>query len=468
MRRAIFALATILFLATAVVAAAAQPNVVLVLLDDAGYGDFSCLGNPVLKTPNIDKLFSQSIRLTDFHVAPMCTATRGEIMSGVDALRNGAMNVASGRAMLRRELPTMADAFAATGYRTGQFGKWHIGDSYPYRPQDRGFQQSMWFPASHIPSAAEYWRNTYFDTWFRHEDNTIRQSKGYITDVLFDSAIDWITDRKSDKPFFCYLPLNSAHVPLLVPEKYIKMFPGQPEKVARFLGMMANIDENMGRLTAMLDRQGLTDNTILIFLSDNGGTCGVPVFNAGMRGAKTELYDGGHRVPCFIRWPAGPLGKPRDVGELTEAQDLLPTLIDLCGLKTPAKAKFDGIDLAPFLRRQQDRLPDRMVVIQYSPVHLQTPAKGDAVVLWNKWRLVNLRELYDIATDPAQTTNVMADHPQVFAQMRSYYLRWWAETEPKMNELGAITIGADAENPLMLSAVDWADSFLDQSVQVRN
>ncbi len=343
-----FVLAAALFLAAAAISQAAGPNVVLVLLDDAGYGDFACLGNPKLKTPHIDELYAQSIRLTDFHVAPMCTPTRGELLSGVDALRNGAMNVASGRSFLRRELPTLADLFAGTGYRTGQFGKWHLGDSYPYRPQDRGFQRSLWFPASHIPSAAEYWRNTYTDTWLRHEDGQIRQSKGYCTDVFFDEAMHWITDRSTgSKPFFVYLPLNAPHVPLLVPEKYSKPYADQPPGIAQFLGMMANIDENMGRLTAMLDAKGLSDNTILIFMTDNGGTFGVPVFNAGMRGKKMELYEGGHRVPCFIRWPGGKLGPPRDIDALTEAQDLLPTLADLCGLKVPAGARFDGVESRP-------------------------------------------------------------------------------------------------------------------------
>ena len=217
-------LAAVLLAVVAKVSRAAGPNVVLVLVDDAGYGDHSCLGNPILKTPHIDKLHAQSIRLTDFHVASMCTPTRGQLLTGIDALRNGAMNVAAAVRSCARALPTLADLFLAAGYRTGQFGKWHLGDNYPYRPQDRGFQQSMWFPSSHIPSAPDYWRNSYFDPWLRHEDGQIRQSLGYCTDVYFDAAIDWIGDRKADdKPFFVYLPLNAAHGPLLVPDKYRQM-----------------------------------------------------------------------------------------------------------------------------------------------------------------------------------------------------------------------------------------------------
>ena len=215
---------------------AAGPNVVLVLVDDAGYGDLACLGNPVLKTPHLDQLHSESIRLTDFHVGPMCTPTRGQLLTGVDALRNGAMNVSSGRTLLRSNIPTLADLFAAAGYRTGQFGKWHLGDNYPYRPQDRGFQQSLWFPSSHIPSAPDYFHNSYFDPWLRHETGDVRQSKGYCTDVYFDAAMHFIRDRKTaGEPFFVYLPLNAAHSPLLVPEKYVLPYADQPTPVVALL-----------------------------------------------------------------------------------------------------------------------------------------------------------------------------------------------------------------------------------------
>ncbi len=457
-----------LLLVAAAISQAAGPNVILVLVDDAGYGDFACLGNPVIKTPHIDRLHGESIRLTDFHVAPMCTPTRGQLLTGVDALRNGAMNVSSGRTFMRQGFPTLADLFVAADYRTGQFGKWHLGDNYPYRPQDRGFQQSAWFPSSHIPSAPDYWHNSYVDTWLRREDGQIRQSTGYCTDIYFDEAIDWIRQRKAEnKPFFVYLPLNAAHSPLVVHRKYSEAYAGQLEPVARFFGMIANIDENMGRLTAMLIEQGLSDNTIVIFMTDNGGTVGVPVFNAGMRGHKTELYDGGHRVPCFIHWPGGKLGPPRDIDVLAGAQDVLPTLADLCGLKIPAGSHLDGTTLAGLFRGTQPALADRMLVVQFSRMNSPQPAKGDAAVLWGKWRLVGNRELYDIAADPAQAHDVAAEHAETVEKMRGHYDRWWAEIEPTVNRLSAITVGSDVENPTMLSPADWADVFLDQSTQVR-
>ena len=215
-----FALLLVLGFVSTAVAALTRPNVILVLTDDQGYGDFFCHGNPVLKTPNLDRLHDQSIRFTDFHVAPMCTPTRGQLLTGVDALRNGAMNVSSGRTLLRRDIPTMPQIFAVNGYRTAMFGKWHLGDNYPYRPQDRGFQESLWFPSSHISSAPDFWNNDYFDDVYVR--NGKRQAvNGYCTDVFFREAMQWMGERADRRePFFCYLPLNAPHGPLFVPAKY--------------------------------------------------------------------------------------------------------------------------------------------------------------------------------------------------------------------------------------------------------
>jgi arylsulfatase len=448
-------------------ASASKPNVILVITDDQGYGDFSCHGNPVLKTPNLDRLHAESIRLTDFHVAPMCTPTRGQLLSGRDCLANGAMNVSSGRTMLRRELPTLAGAFAAAGYRCGQFGKWHLGDNYPYRPQDRGFHEVIWYPSSHIGSAPDFWNNHYFDDTYNHNGRR-EKFRGYTTDVFFNEAMKWMRARAAaGERFFCYLATAAAHAPLFVPRTYRERYAGQEDRLARFFGMIANIDDNMGRLESFLRETGLRENTILIFLTDNGGTVGVELFNAGMRGRKIQLWEGGHRVPCFIRWPAGNLRAPGDVSGLTEAQDLFPTLLELCELPKPRGASFDGVSLARLLRGEQAQPPDRMLVVQFSRLDAPRPRKGDAAVLWRRWRLVQDKELYNLDTDPAQTNNVIGRHPEIAAQMRAHYERWWASVEPRVNEHSAITIGSDAENPLQLSPADWEDSFLDQGEQIR-
>ncbi|MGE3809125.1 MAG: arylsulfatase [Gemmataceae bacterium] len=448
-------------------AAAEKPNVVIVLTDDQGYGDLSCHGNPFLKTPQLDKLHSQSVRLIDFHVCPMCTPTRGQLLSGLDCLRNGAMNVSSGRTMLRRGIPTMADVFASGGYRCGQFGKWHLGDNYPYRPQDRGFHETLFFPSSHIGSAPDFWDNDYFD------DTYVRNGKrekytGYCTDVFFTEAMKWMKQcAEKNQPFFCYLPTNAPHGPLFVPARYREGFKDQKTNVARYYGMIANIDENMGRLDSFLAEHKLADNTLVIFMTDNGGTVGVPLFNAGMRGRKIDLYEGGHRVPCFVRWPAGQLRQPGDVAGLTTVQDILPTLVDLCGLARPAKTPSDGVSLAKVLRGEAEPPADRTLVIQFSRMNAPVPAQGDACVLWKRWRLVGDKELYDLAADPAQKNDVIAKHPDVVKKLRARYESWWQGIAPKVNEHEAIIVGAEAENPLLLSPADWEDSFLDQGAQVR-
>jgi arylsulfatase len=458
-----------------------RPNVIVLLTDDQGYGDFSCHGNPVLRTPHLDTLWRESVRFTDFHVAPMCTPTRGQLMTGIHGLRNGAMNVSSGRDLLRRDLPTMADVFRAVGYRTGQFGKWHLGDIYPYRPKDRGFDRTLCFRSSYIGSAADAWNNDYFNDRYRFDDK-LQPVKGYCTDVFFDEAIRWIKERGAEgEPFFAYIPTNTPHGPLFVPPRYREQYEAAlagrgldedyRKALARFFGMIANIDDNVGRLEATLEETGLRENTIVVFLTDNGGTAGVRFFNAGMRGHKVQLWEGGHRVPCFVRWPAAGIGGGRDIGALTEVQDLLPTLIDLCGLKGPAGAKFDGTSLAASLRGEpQPSLDDRMLVVQFSRMPRGTvarPKKDDAAVLWRKWRLVGGKRLYDLATDPHQDRDVAAEHPEIAARLQEHYDQWWAPIEPTLDTFQPSVLGSDQQNPTRLCASEWADVFLDQSGQVR-
>jgi len=440
---------------------AKRPNVLIVVSDDQGYGDFSCHGNPVLKTPNLDKLHAQSIRLTDFHVAPMCTPTRGQLMTGLDALHSGASSVCAGRSFIPRGTPTMAEIFAANGYRTGHFGKWHLGDSFPNLPHQRGFQETVYFLGWGITSMADLWQNDCFDGRYRH-NGVLKQYKGYCNDVWFDLAMNWMKERREKgEPFFCYLPTNLPHGPHWVPDKYKRPYKGRgPDG---FFGMIANIDENMGRLDAFLSANGLRDNTLLIYFNDNGGTAGVKLFNAGMRGHKTEYYEGGHRAAGFLRWPNGQLRRPGDLDALTEVQDLLPTLIDLCGLHMAKEAKFDGISLAPLLAGKKDTLPDRMLVVQYG----QRPEKWDGAVMWNKWRLVKGKELYDLRSDLGQKKNVAAEHPDIVKKMRDHYEKWWAGVVPKIDDLSPISIGSDEENPVCLSAADWANVYCDNMFDLR-
>jgi arylsulfatase len=446
--------------------AADRPNVLIVMTDDQGLGDFSFTGNPVLKTPNLDAFARQAIRFTDFHVCPMCSPTRGQLMTGLASLRNGATSVTAGRTFLRPGLTTMAQVFASAGYATGIFGKWHLGDSYPHRPIDKGFQESMYHLGwGQLHSTPEFdW--PLIDGRYFH-NGVEKRYTGHCTDFWFDSATAWMKDcRRQNKPFLCYLPTNAPHAPHDELVEYVKPYQGKGP--AGFFGMIAHIDKRFGDLERFLTDEKLAENTIVIFMTDNGGTAGVPTFNTGLRERKTSVYEGGHRVPCWIRWPGGSLGQPRDVNIPAQNTDLLPTLCDLCGIKQPqwpsADDLYRGTSLAPLLRGSQQQLPDRMFVVQYG----QIPKKFDASVIWGKWRLVKGEELYDVDVDRGQITNLADKQPAVVKSMRDYYERWWAGLEPILNDFVPISIGASQQPAVELTSGDWEGIYADNSGHVRS
>ena len=448
-----------------------RPNVVFVLTDDQGYGDLSCLGNPVLRTPYLDVLHSDCVRFTDFHVAPMCTPTRGELLTGCDALRNCATYVCMGKSLLRADLPTMADIFASSGYHTAHFGKWHLGDNYPYRPHDRGFHESIYHPAWGITSAPDFFGNDYFDDHYRHKDE-IKQYMGYCTDVWFSQAISWMRGcAKRNEPFFTYIATNAPHGPLWVPDEYRQPYLGAVKtNEASFYGMIASIDENMARLDIFLREEDLADNTILIFMTDNGTATGQNVFNAGMRGRKRSYYDGGHRVPFFIRWPAARIGGGRDVNCMTKSTDVLPTLIDLCDLRVDDGLSFDGISLAGPICGDEAALTGRMGVVQYGHPNQEInnfSTKYKAAILCDKWRLVNGEELYDVSVDIGQNSDVSSKHPDMVDRMRDYYDEWWDGVDGNMGVYQRLIIGSDRENPIRLCSPDWAWVYCDNPGGIR-
>lgn len=333
-------------------------------------------------------------------------------------------------------------------------------NSYPNLPHQRGFEETVYFPGWGVTSMADRWENDVFDPWYRH-NGVLERYKGYCTDIFFDLTMKWIKERREkNEPFFVYLPTNAAHGPCWVPDKYKKPYEGKGN--AGFYGMIANVDENVARLDAFLAGQGLLENTIVVLMNDNGGTAGVKVFNAGMRGHKTEYYEGGHRAVCFFRWLGGKL-VPRDVDALAEVQDLLPTFVDLCGLQVPTQARFDGKSLAGLLRDSTDSLSDRMLVVQYG----QRPVKDEACVMWKKWRLVKGKELYDIRQDPGQAKDVAGEHGDVVKRMRDHYDDWWSEVAKTIDDFSPVSIGADQENPVTLSAADWANVYCDNMGDVR-
>ena len=466
-----------------------KPNVVIVITDDQGYGEMSIHGNPVLKTPHLDKLAAQSTQFSDFHTSPMCAPTRGSLITGMDPAKNGCVNVSSGRANLRKEVTTIADIFSNNGYETGIFGKWHLGDNYPYRPQDRGFRESIWFPSSHIGSVPDYWGNDYFDDTYIHNGKH-EKFKGYCTDVFFDNAIKYIKKAKNqNKPFMVYLSTNTPHWPFIAKPEDVKAIQkafaksvisknniNNKEGLINYLAMIRNIDTNVGRLRKFLEKNNLNKNTIFIFLTDNGSIWAPRYYDAGMRGEKTQFWEGGHRVPLFIHFPNGKFSTGM-VDGLTQVQDILPTLIDLCDLEINRFVDFDGMSLVPQLKENKLLSEDRILVNAYSrmPGGFEYPSpygqtlvtKEKSVVLWKEWRLFENRKLYNLKNDPMQTTDVINQRPEVALKMKSHLNDWWNSVKEIANEPQRIVIGSDNENPMMLTACDWMDVFIDQQAQVK-
>ncbi len=444
-------------------ATASRPNVLVIVSDDQGYGDFSCHGNPILKTPNLDRLHDQSVRFTDFHVAPVCTPTRGQLMTGQDALRNGAHTVPAGHNLIWREIPVLPEMLRGGGYRTGLFGKWHLGDVWPDRPMDRGFDRAVWFTGHGIASSTEFDNDC---VKVRYRDQLVtKRSDQYCTDLWFGEAMKWMEQQQTEhRPFFCYLATNAPHSPCWIEEKDAARYRGKvPPQAANFFGMIANFDDNLGRLLDWMQRTQLERDTIIVFFNDNGGTAGTRIYKAGLREGKGSNYDGGHRAACFMRWPGGKFTAPRDVATPAQVQDVLPTLLELTRVPAPAKARFDGTSLVPLLRSETAPLPDRMMVVQYGT--RDRPVKNDGCVIWGQWRWVNGEGLYDIRADRAQAKNLSAQFPDVARRMRDHYEQWWSGLSRQF-EYQPILLGTQQENPVQLNPNMWAGVDVDNPRRV--
>ena len=439
---------------------AGKPNVVIVLADDQGYGDMAFTGNPAIKTPTIDKLRDQGTLLNNFHVDPTCAPTRSALMTGRYSDRVGVWHTVQGRNMLRRREVTMADVFSQNGYATGMFGKWHLGDVYPYRPEDRGFQHCVYHKAGGVGQAPDYWGNDYFDDTYV-VDGKLKRFKGFCTDIWFNEGMKFIKANEQ-KPFFAYLALNAPHKPLYCPLKYSDPYENNPQvSYPEFYGMISNIDDNLAKLLAFLDREKLADNTILIFMTDNGSASGINRSNGhgydgGMRGMKNSTYEGGHRVPFIIRWPNGKITAGKSIENLTAHIDVLPTLIDLCGLSAP-KIKFDGTSLRKLLYTDGANWPDRSLVVETQRVI--DPIKWRrCAVMSDQWRFVNYDkgdELYDLNSDPKQTTNVADKHPEVLERLRGVYNAYWDDVSREHDLTSYMVIGSDKAPIVKLCSHDW-------------
>ena len=437
--------------------AADKPNVVIIITDDQGYGDLSCNGNPAVRTPQIDALAADSIRLEDYHVAPTCSPTRCAFQTGHWTDRTGVWHTIMGRSMLRANEVTMGQIFKDAGYATGMFGKWHLGDNYPFRPEDRGYMEVLRNGGGGVGQTPDYWDNAYFDGSYFH-NKVPEPVKGYCTDVFFDYAKRFISKQiDAGKPFLAYIATNAPHGPQHAPPKFAKPYEADyPVDVAHFFGMIANIDYNVGELRKWLDKKGLTENTIFIFTTDNGTATGRKVYDGGMRGAKGSEYEGGHRVPFYIRWPKAGYTGGRKVEKITAHVDVVPTLIDLCDIPSPKGVRFDGLSIKPLLDAGTKKIewPDRILVTDNQRV--KDPIKWkQTAVMTNQWRLVNEKELYEIKKDPKEKVNVYTEHPDVVTRLTDFYDKWWAELEPTFGSPARIVLGNPAENPSRLTCHDW-------------
>ncbi|MEM0995013.1 MAG: arylsulfatase [Bacteroidota bacterium] len=441
-------------------AAQVQPNVILVLTDDQGIGDLGCHGNPWLKTPNIDAFYETAVRLNDFHVSPLCTPTRSAIMTGRYPINNGTWATYKGRDMLAEKAVTMADVFQQNGYTTAMFGKWHLGDNYPTRPTDCGFDLAIHHLAGGVGELSDYWGNSYFDDVYYH-NNEPKQFEGYCTDVWFEEAMKFMAQQARTKPFFVYLPTNAPHDPLIVAEQYAAPYQSLEGKEiisADLYGMIANIDENFGKLTRFLADQGLQDNTILIFMSDNGtrfgyrrdGTLG---YNKNYEGIKGDPLEGGHRVPFFIQWIDGKISGGKDINELSAHVDLLPTLAGLCQLELPSNLPLDGVDLSPLLLEKKQKLAKRTLFLHNRQDWRPPKDIAKTCILQDQWRLINGKALYDIEKDPKQQRDLARQYPALVDTLLRANKAFLAKskTNATYRELPVHVIGNEAQASIKLT-----------------
>lgn len=450
----------------------AQPNIVVVLTDDQGYGEMGRHGHPFLETPNMDRLHDESVRLTDFSVSPTCAPTRAALMTGMQELNSGVTHTLMPRRLMNREITTLPQVLSDAGYATAHFGKWHLGQSEGYRPDQRGFDSSLTVPDDN--------QRSHYDPELLRNGEII-SSKGYRTDIFFDEAMRWIEEQgNGDEPFFCYLATYNAHGPLVVPEKYAMPYEDQGEKLANYYGMLGNLDWNLGRLLDRLDTLDLSKDTLIVFMNDNGGTFGVDTYNAGMRGCKGTIWRGGTRAFSFWRWPQ--IFEPRNEDTLTGHVDVLPTLAEIGGTKLSEQLKnrIEGVSFAGLLADPNSELPDRMLFqhsSRWENGFVDAHRYVNCGIRWRKWHLlqsgtcslgcdgeckvfrkavaedrllyteypnINYAQtprgkwmLYNLESDPSQDREVGADHPEIVQQMASAYEQWWKKVRPLLiNEVG--------------------------------
>ena len=465
-----------------------SPNIIVVMPDDMGYGDLGATGNSVIRTPNLDRLASESAHMTEFYVSPVCSPTRASLMTGRYNYRTRVIDTFKGRSMMEPEEVTIAEALHEAGYATGIFGKWHLGDNYPLRPQDQGFDEVLIHRGGGLAQPSEPIENAgrYTDPILFHNGEQV-QSKGYCTDVYFDAAIDFMKkSQEANKPFFVYLPPNAPHGPYHdVPEDLLAYYKSDAvnldpvlngnlsdkhrDTVARVFAMVENIDQNMGKLDRYLADSGLLDNTLVIFLTDNGPNTARYV--GPFRGMKANVHEGGIRTVFYARWPK--VLKPETTSEEIAAHiDLMPTLLDVAGAVPPEGVEFDGRSLLPLLKGEPAKWPGRFLVLQSH--RGDVPAEEHHFALrTQRWKLLRPSgfgkeqrdtgkptplELYAIGKDVDESDNLAESKPKVVEALLEKYHQWFSDVSSTRDDNYApprIILGDDAETLSDLSIQDW-------------
>ncbi len=420
-------------------------NVILILTDDQGYGDVGYTGNPNVNTPELDQLAIESQRFDNFHTGTTSAPTRSGIMTGRHGNSTGVWHTVGGRSLLDLEEYTLAQAFKDSGYATAMYGKWHLGDNYPYRPIERGFDDVLYHKGGGVGQTPDFWGNTYFeDTYYRNNDIEEPQT-GYCTDIWFGEAERFINENR-EKPFFCYLAVNAPHGPYNVDERYAAPYRNNPNiPIPEFYGMIENVDYNIGKLRSLLERLDLDDNTVIIFLGDNGSAGGAATdkdgylkrgYNGGFRGTKCMVYEGGHRQSMLMHVP---MERAAMSEELTTYADIMPTLINLCSLTPSRMVDYDGVDIL-----SDESRSGRVFVVDTQRgenLNKQMPY----CVMRDDWRMINGNELYDLSGDREQRHNIAKDYPQIMSELTEEYDKWWAHSAKDRERIQYIPIATNVK-----------------------
>ncbi len=461
-----------------------RPNVIIMMSDDQGYGDIGSHGNPFLKTPNMESIGEQGVEMTHFFAYPNCSASRAAVLTGRYPYRTGVTAVTQVDHFMNTSEETLAEILEDNGYRTGIFGKWHLGDNAPMRPTDQGFQEALVHKGGGIGQAAGPAGNTYFDPILEH-NNLSKKYEGYCDDIFTEAAIDFIS-QKNKKPFLAYLATNLPHFPLQVPDKRAEPYrkKGLHEDNALTYGMIDNVDYNVGRVLEKLKELGIEENTIVIFLSDNGprnrrtkNDVYPGRWTANLRGTKTSVYECGIRVPFFVRWP-GKIKPNQTSKTMGTVIDILPTILDACNVQAPENIKIDGKSLLPLWKGETVAFENSLFFTQmhYGP----TPFKYmHFAVRAQKYKLISPHdfphgilyqpkdeelqdvlsnlELYDVEEDPSERIDLAAKHPEIVEQLLAEYENWFDEVTEERDAKGIqrIYLGSALQPKVNLSRFDW-------------